>query len=375
MIALAIAAAALLGAAEESPAVERQVKVYYEPGRFGGWPANHGMWIWDNEILVGLSRGFHKDLGTRHNIDRDKPEEHLLARSFDGGETWTLEFPQEKGQLVPQGASLHGTEIPGLAIPEWTDCPGGIDFTNPGFAMTLRMTDVDVGPSRFFYTYDRGKNWQGPFKFPNLDTSGVAARTDYIVDGKHEMLTFQTAGKSDTSEGRCFVARTTDGAKTWEFVSFIGPEPVGFEIMPASVRISDSELYVVVRRREDTHRSNAAYRSLDNGATWTYEGEPVPNVGEGNPPSLLKLQDGRIALIYGVRAEPFRMGAKLSRDGGRTWTDEIVLRGDGSTRDMGYPRSVQRPDGKVVSTYYFTDLATGPERYIGATIWDPSKID
>lgn len=375
MIALAIAAAALLGAVEDSPAVERQVKVYYEPGRFGGWPANHGMWIWDNEILVGLSRGFHKDLGTRHNIDREKPEEHLLARSLDGGETWTLEFPQEKGQLVPQGASLHGTEIPGLAIPEWTDCPGGIDFTHPGFAMTLRMTDVDVGPSRFFYTYDRGKNWEGPFKFPNFDTPGVAARTDYIVDGKHEMLTFQTAGKADGSEGRCFVARTTDGAKTWEFVSFIGPEPTGFEIMPASVRISDSELYVVVRRREDTHRANAAYRSLDNGKTWTYEGEPVPNVGEGNPPSLLKLQDGRIALIYGVRAEPFRMGAKLSRDGGRTWTDEIVLRGDGSTRDMGYPRSVQRPDGKVVSTYYFTDAATGPERYIGATIWDPAKID
>ena len=31
---------------------------------------------------------------------------------------------------------------------------------------------------------------------------------------------------------------------------------------------------------------------------------------------------------------------------------------------------VRRPDGKVVVVYYFTDARTGPERYIGATIWE-----
>ena len=68
------------------------------------------------------------------------------------------------------------------------------------------------------------------------------------------------------------------------------------------------------------------------------------------------------------------MCAKFSADKGRTWGKEIVLRDDGSGRDMGYPRSVQRPDGKVVTTYYFEDSKTGPERYIGATIWDPAKV-
>src|SRR5579871_2332985 len=55
----------------------KHVTVYHEPGRFGGWPANHGIWNWGNEILTGFSRGFHKDLGPdRHAIDRDKPEDH-----------------------------------------------------------------------------------------------------------------------------------------------------------------------------------------------------------------------------------------------------------------------------------------------------------
>ena len=84
----------------EEVAVEH-VKVYHQPGRFGGWPANHGIWSWGNEILVGFSAGYHKDLGpTRHNIDHDKPEEHLLARSKDGGQTWSIENPAQHGVLL-----------------------------------------------------------------------------------------------------------------------------------------------------------------------------------------------------------------------------------------------------------------------------------
>jgi hypothetical protein len=63
--------------------------------------------------------------------------------------------------------------------------------------------------------------------------------------------------------------------------------------------------------------------------------------------------------------------ARLSDDGGRNWSDPVVLREDGAGRDIGYPRSVERPDGKVVTIYYFWDRTTGPERYIAATIWDP----
>ena len=104
----------------------KHVMVYFEQGRFGGWPANHGIWSWGNEILVGFSRGYYKDLGLeRHNIDREKPEEHLLARSLDGGETWTLENPAANGYLIPQGKALHGTELPGVKIKEAIDCPGG----------------------------------------------------------------------------------------------------------------------------------------------------------------------------------------------------------------------------------------------------------
>lgn len=358
---------------EQSVAV-KHVMVYYEPGRFGGWPANHGIWSWGNEILVGFSRGYYKDLGPeRHAIDREKPEEHLLARSVDGGETWTIENPVLKGFLIPQGKALHGTELPGVPIKEAVDCPGGIDFTHPDFAMTVRMADVHVGPSRFYYSYDRGKTWGGPFKVPSFDTPGIAARTDYIVNGPQDCLLFLTAGKKNRQEGRPLCVQTMDGGRTWQFLSFIGPEPEGFAIMPASVRLSDTELLVVVRVHQGKKRWLSSYVSRDNGKTWTYLNDPVDDTGEGNPASLIKLHDGRLCLTYGYRAAPFSMRAKLSNDGGHTWSSDIILRDDGANRDMGYPRSVQRPDGKVVTVYYFNDAVTGPERYIAATIWDPAR--
>ena len=71
--------------------------VYREPGRYAGWPANHGIWSWGNEIVVGFESGIFKEQKNRHSIDWDKPAEHLLARSLDGGETWTVERHPELG--------------------------------------------------------------------------------------------------------------------------------------------------------------------------------------------------------------------------------------------------------------------------------------
>ena len=351
------------------------VKVYYEAGRFGGWPANHGIWSWGNEILVGYSRGYYQDLGaTRHHINREKPEEFWLARSIDGGMKWTHEHPAKKGFLIPRGESLHGTETPGLVLPPIKDLKESMDFTHPDFALTFRMENIHAGTSRFEYSYNRGKTWSGPYRLPHFGTPGTAARTDYIANGRRDAFIFITVGKKNGREGRPLCARTTDGGITWKLFSLIGPEPGGFAIMPSTVRISDTELLTTLRRREGTLRWISAWRSQDNAKTWYQENHPVEYLGEGNPPMLNKLQDGRLCLTYGFRAYPYSIRARLSTDNGKTWGPQIVLRQDGVDRDIGYVRSVQRPDGKMVTTYYISDRETGPERYIGATIWDPNNV-
>lgn len=354
--------------------VER-VGIYDVDHKFGGWPANHGAWNWGNEILVGFSIGDHKDLGERHNIDREKPEHHVLARSIDGGHSWKLEYPAEQHVLVgPTGRGFrHGTLPPGQYEAEPIDCPGGVDFTHPDFAMTLRMTKSDSGVSRFYYSYDRGQTWKGPFKLPMMGQKGISARTDMVINGKHDCLFFLTVAKQNNQEGRVICARTTDGCKSFQFVSKVGPEPKGYYVMPSTVRLSPSELLCAIRCKSgDDEKPRSwieAWRSKDDCKTWQFDQE-LADCGVGNPPSMIVLKDGRLCMTYGHRADPFEMRAILSSDEGKTWSKPFVIEANGAGRDLGYPRTVQRADGNIVTMYYFTDKSK-PFRKINATIWNP----
>jgi hypothetical protein len=352
------------GSGRQDPRVIEHVTVYQEAGRFGGWPANHGIWSWGNEILVGFSAAYFlwsdRD---GHPYDRSKPEEPRLARSLDGGKTWTIETPRS---LLPPDQG--GKPAAQLKRP--------MDFTHPGFALTLRFTDVNQGPSLLFYSYDRGKNWEGAFEFPLLGQPGIAARTDYLVNSKRDALVFLTASKSNGREGRPLCARTTDGGLNWEMLSWVAPEPTnGFTIMPSSVRLSPSEILTAVRHEENYRKGPNwidAYLSRDNGRSWQFLNRAAADTGarSGNPPSMIRLKDGRVALTYGYRSMPYSIRGRLSADGGRTWDEEIMLRDHGAAWDVGYPRTVQRPDGKIITVYYWAH-ARDKERIIAATIWDP----
>jgi hypothetical protein len=85
---------------------------------------------------------------------------------------------------------------------------------------------------------------------------------------------------------------------------------------------------------------------------------------------MIRLKDGRLCITYGRRIQPYGINARISSDEGKTWGDEILLRTGAGNHDLGYPRTVQRPDGKIVTVYYYNDSADG-ERYIAATIWEP----
>ncbi|MBS7634690.1 exo-alpha-sialidase [Candidatus Bathyarchaeota archaeon] len=83
----------------------------------------------------------------------------------------------------------------------------------------------------------------------------------------------------------------------------------------------------------------------------------------------------RVLCVCGRRAPPYGILAKISNDGGMTWGKEIILRDDGGSPDLGYPRAALLPDGKIITVYYFNDAKNfvkceGGIRYIAATIFE-----
>ncbi|NWG12032.1 MAG: exo-alpha-sialidase [Acidobacteria bacterium] len=344
----------------------RHLIVYREPGRFAGWPANNGAWSWGNELLVGFVLGYYQEKQEGHSIDTTKPERSVLARSRDGGETWALEDPRN---YVGDGRK---------AVP----CPGGIRFGHPDFAMRVgnhTLIQLRDREGQFFISYSRGRTWEGPFLFPSFGFE-LTSRTDYIVTGQQECLLFLSVNQPQVQGGnykdRAFAARTADGGRTFQFLGWMAGDSVDARsVMPSTVQLPDRRLVTAVRRKSgvdgDYKNWIEIFTSADGGITWTSLGQAADTKGHnGNPPSLVRLKDGRLCLAYGYRAEPYGIRARISSDAGRTWSGEIVLREDGRTWDLGYPRSFVRPDGKVVTVYYYTTDRM-PEQHIAATIWDP----
>ncbi len=364
----------------------KNITIYREAGRYGGWPANYGIWSWDDEIVVGFVAGYHKMVLNAHARDKSKPFTTMQARSLDGGETWIV---QPMPVASPGNRALSADEH---ADPEFKlrtalengdshsprPCPGGIDFMHPDFAMLCARTGLGAGTASWFYTsMDRCQTWDGPYALPMFGQAGIEARTDvHILDEKTCML-FLSASRASGREGKgVFCARTTNGGQSFQFVSWVAQAAEGFVIMPSSVHRVGGKWLTAVRCQGNSAEGGQRnwidlYVSEDNALTWRLLAQPEEDSGHGgNPPSLVTLQDGRLCLTYGYRNPPYGIRARTSDDEGQTWSTPVILRDDGGSHDLGYPRSVQRSDGKVVTVYYFND-ESGGAAYIAATIWQP----
>lgn len=355
----------------------KHVVVFKDSRFFSAWPHNGGMWQFANgEIAVGFVRGecdYGDPATLRHSLVDCQHGEHVVIRSSDGGVTW----PLDSLTTVYRRPAID--ECLKQMVPDYTR-PSAVSYDpfGDGYCLLSGFGIPNKEQSNLAWTMvsqDRGQSWSAPSLLPSK-WPYLQGRPNYLVRPDGLVLLFSFASTLKEQEGFPVVFASDDGGVSWGILSQIsltGPSIMG--IMAHPVLLGDGTILVSIRRQYDSRNAyTEIYASTDGGLTWAFRSR----VNEwGSPATLSCLPDGRVACVYGYR-RPNRPGirARLSSDAGFTWSKDIVLRDDGGGYDIGYPRTVVRPDGALVTVYYFhdkqrPDQSRASVRYIAATIWNP----
>ncbi len=334
----------------------------------------------DGEILLTF----------REATDHISPDgDVILLRSRDHGKSWgerqvvgglsDLDEREGCGLQLKDGTILMNIFVNALYRPDGTFDWLSHFGRNPGYP--TGTLPGRRGMKRASYTIlsnDNGRTWSKPQYvtadgMPSSDIEGPTDAPLEMPDGSILMPMEAYYTKADPQNWSAFVLKSTDKGRTWRYLSTIADDPggkLGYFEEPALVRLRTGKIIAAMR---NSGPANAIWisHSNDDGKTWS-KAAPTPMIG--HPADLLQLKDGRVLCTYGYRAgrhgNPAGIRACFSRDDGETWdiNNEVVLRRDFFNSDIGYPESMQLPDGRVLTAYYFNTLG---RYYIGGTFWQP----
>ena len=306
----------------------------------------------------------------------------IMLRSKDNGQTWgdpqTVSAIKDLDEREGCGIQLKdGTIIVGIYYNDFYVPDGTYNW---GGRVKLEPQNRPRLGAHFITSKDNGYTWQqGNFiDLKKMPFTGMEGPTDAPIempDGSIVMGVIGYGIDGDPKNTGSVLLMSTDKAQTWQYVSTIAGDPGGAQggfLEPGIVRTQTGRIIAGMRNHADENAIYISY-SDDDGKTWI---PPVKTKMIGHPVDLIQLSDGRIIATYGVRGgvghhtEPGGIRACFSYDNGETWDvgNEVVLRNDLMDYDIGYPESLEMPDGKIMTVYYFTLFA---KFFIGSTFWEP----
>ena len=218
---------------------------------------------------------------------------------------------------------------------------------------------VDAPERQVFFrvSKDGGDSWSRSVMLPLDGFYSLAAVESSLVRADGRCLLFLNGVTRQGQASRPCVYRSLDDGSSFRFLSFVVPRDAPNyggtnQMYPRGLSLPDGRLLCTVRVDRDWSGDmwTELYQSADGGRTWGYLSRPTEFGAPGAP---LRLRDGRLVVVYGQRLAPHGIRAVVSEDEGRSWSGEIIVREDGGSWDIGYPRVWEAAPGRIGALYYF----------------------
>ena len=357
----ALAGAAVLGTSRRAHGAARadvqSLSVISHQGQlYHGWPTLTRRQ--SGELLLVCSGGRESHVCPFGRVE--------LIRSADEGRTWTWPRVVMDGAIDDRDAGVLETSRGTILV---------TTFTSLAFERVLEEAQSRAADDPQAWPAKKVTRWRavqsrlsapqrakelGVWMIRSTD-GGVtwSARYDCHVDSPHGPIQLADgrllyAGKQLWRAGsRVSAFQSADDGQSWQhladFPTRPGDDATDYHELHA-VEAEDGRIIAHIRNHNKTDdRQTLQSESSDGGRSWS-----LPrSIGVwGYPSHLLRLRDNRLLMSYGHRRKPLGNQVRVSQDNGRTWSPPLIVSGDGTSTDLGYPSTVEMSDGSLLTAWY-----------------------
>ena len=333
----------------QSVSKAQQTKIFYDRFSYSAFP--HVIRLEGDELLIAFRQAPREKI-VRHTHPRSII---TLIRSYDGGQTWDTENAgqmaagggQELGLIYLGNGKVGGALAAHEVVPMNEEQRSGFPHIHE-----REYPFRNVG-SLWCWSDNFGLTWRVENTILVGNNLQACAPPVQLADGTLMIPSYGAIGRSEIASA--MVHRSEDGGATWSDMALMarGRPQTRHYHEPVVLELAPGHLLGMLRFADKGQYPRGIFwqnESLDNGKTWS---TPKPtHVRSGACPRLLMLQDGRLLLTYGRRAEPYGIYASISEDNGKTWSATSWLLRKTPDADQGYTSSLELDDGRIFTTSY-----------------------
>ena len=285
--------------------------------------------------------------------------------SRDGGRTW-----QHRGTPAPHAPGTNRQNVAAGPTPDealivlasgWSDRPAPGTYRNPHEGHILPPWICRSEDGGYHLTRDT-------LELPEPDMAAVPFGDIVTLDDGTLGACLYTFKHGHRGSERAFFITSHDDGHTWGGWHLMTEGQIN-ETTP--IALGNGRLLAAARTLGAMQPVNLLV-SEDDGRSWRYQ-ETLTMPGQ-HPANLRRLNDGRVLLTYGVRnGGLWGVAARISDDHGESWGKPITLLNLAPDCyghvDCGYPSTIQRDDGRLVTAYYSNWTAEHTGYHMGVLIW------